>query len=201
MAVNNNSHPPVPSAHPVKKKRKGVKTLIAGVVFLILAGISLVVAFASGAFLAKGVTGEEGHLVSVPGKVEVNGYSLYTVSLPADEVAAGGKCTGTAANNAIDTTDIREAQKKLTDHGMFRPEGTDKDYVRVLSVTGNSPDKKELTLDCGSLKQAFVSNPVDAASGAGALLGGFLGMLGFGFIGLVLTIIGIFRMVRGSKQV
>ncbi|MGQ4575650.1 hypothetical protein ACUH93_04490 [Dermabacteraceae bacterium P7006] len=175
------------------KKRKGIKTLIAGVVCLVLAGLSLVGAFAATASLTASFASHEGQLVQVPGKLPVKTGKMYTISLPVSEAQSGGSCTVKGSNIEVNRDDA------LTNEALaFTPEGTNEEYVPVVNFT--AAGDSEARIECGQNQQAFLHDPVNVLGGGAALIGGALGLLVFGLIGLILVIVGIVRFVRSKKH-
>ncbi|MBV7411354.1 hypothetical protein KRX56_01175 [Dermabacteraceae bacterium TAE3-ERU27] len=184
---------------PVKKKRKGIKTLVAGVVCLVLAGVSLAVSIAGGTSLASNVTSNKGQLVTVPGKLQVTPGDLYVVSLPSDQANSGATCTATG--DGVETSSVAHQGNLESDRsGVFTPEGTDQKYSPVLTLTGVSPQADGVKLDCGSATQVFVSDPINAAAGGGMIIAGFAGMFFFGLAGFILVVVGLVRLVRSNKR-
>ena len=182
-----------------KKKRKGIKTLIAGVVCLVLAGVSLAAVLVGGSSLASSVTGNKGQVVAVPGQLRVNAGELYIVSLPVDQVNSGATCT--ASGNGVEVANVsHQGELEANRKGAFKPEGMDQEYSPVLTVTAVSPSAEGVRLDCGNTEQAFVSDPVNAAVGGGVIIAGVAGMFVFGLAGFILVVIGLVRLVRSNKR-
>ena len=172
------------------RKRRGVWPLIIGLVLLLIVGPAL--GIGSVLFsMREVVSAASSGPIEVPAdglEIELAANEMVFLYVPQAD-AASAQCTGTAADDGQITTVAASGAVDL-------PQGA---YEQKAGVVALQDTKVTITCDGVSKGPALYIGPVSLASMGITLLVGLLGALALGLVGLILTVVGIVKLVRSRR--
>ena len=171
-----------------------LRMLIAGIICLLLAGLSLLAAMLIARHSDAVHASHEGQLVSVPSKLKMEADAKYGIALPTSLIKGENSFLAcrTDGKDVFLTTGPPEQREPFTHPGL---EG---EYALVSYL--RSRTDQEVTLTCKSAQQVFLQTPIRDTPIYQAGRASLAGILIFSLAGVLLTLVGGVRVLLAKRR-